>query len=116
MQGTASGIPTVAAPNLGGLAAASAAYGAAANAAEDLAGRRRQARTNLGLPSIITVEVIGYASDNPDREERQRRRSDRQSRYDPNSTVRVVGNGEFTQDQKDILTEQDEAKLDRLIG
>ncbi len=60
VSGTAVGTPTVAAPSLGGLMAATSVAAAASNAANDVA---RQAATQaepVQLPSVITVEVIGY--------------------------------------------------------
>jgi filamentous hemagglutinin len=61
--GKSSGIPTVAAPNVAGLAAASSAVGAGANAASDIARQQQQNPADQGsasVPSIITVEVLGY--------------------------------------------------------
>ena len=62
--GTTVGTPSApAAPsiNLGGLTAASTAVGATTNAAEEAAKQaREQAAPPEELPSIITVEVIGY--------------------------------------------------------
>jgi filamentous hemagglutinin family protein len=61
--GKSSGVPTVTAPNIAGLSAASNATGAASNTAAEAA---RQAASRAAgqqdqiLPSIITVEVIGY--------------------------------------------------------
>ena len=60
--GKSSGVPTTAAPNLAGLASASAAAGAANNAASQVGQEQRnqQNTPSNDLPSIITVEVLGY--------------------------------------------------------
>ena len=76
--GSSAGVPTVAAPNLGGLNAASNASGAT-----NAAGDNVQTVSNTGqeaLPSIITVEVLGYGGGDgdpdgtEDEEEKKRRR------------------------------------------
>ncbi len=62
--GKSTGVPTVTAPNLGGLAAASSAAGAATASANEQAAK--QTRNQIAqenqqqTPSIITVEVLGY--------------------------------------------------------
>jgi len=75
--GSSTGVPsapTVAAPNIGGLSAASSAVGAANNAAENVA---QQQTSNAGVnteetPSIITVEVLGYGGGSSSEEEEER--------------------------------------------
>jgi len=61
--GTSSGVPTappVAAPNLGALGAANAAQGAQASSVNQVAQQQQQPQQQEELPSIITVEVLGY--------------------------------------------------------
>ena len=62
--GTSTGVPStpvVAAPNLGGLAAASNAGAAGANTAQEAARQAQQQATQQEeLPSIITVDLIGF--------------------------------------------------------
>jgi filamentous hemagglutinin len=58
--GASAGVPVVAAPNIGGLTAASSATAATTNAANDLAAQNREPIPQEEAPSIITVEVIGY--------------------------------------------------------
>jgi filamentous hemagglutinin family protein len=61
VAGQSVGIPTVVAPNIGGLTAASNTAGASSNAATEVA---KQAAGGAGqqqqVPSLITVEVLGY--------------------------------------------------------
>jgi filamentous hemagglutinin len=64
--GKSSGVPTVAAPNLGGLSAATAAAGAAENTAQASVQQPRNPLAPIELPSIITVEVIGYGGGDSD--------------------------------------------------
>jgi filamentous hemagglutinin len=52
--------------NVGGLTAASSATAATANAANDLAGRNQEPTAQEEVPSIITVEVIGYGGGDND--------------------------------------------------
>jgi hypothetical protein len=64
--GKSTGLPTVTAPNVAGLSAASSAAGAGANAANEIAGQQQQNPAEQepeSLPSIITVEVLGYGGD-----------------------------------------------------
>jgi hypothetical protein len=62
VQGKSTGIPIVAAVNVSALTSASAAATAAADAAENL-GRQQQAAARQALPSIITVQVLGFGND-----------------------------------------------------
>ena len=62
VSGASVGVPTVVAPSLGGLAgAAASATAAGSNAAGETIGKQERAAAPLGdLPSMITVEVLGY--------------------------------------------------------
>ena len=64
--GKSSGVPTVAASNVAGLSAASSTVGAGANAANEVARQQQQnpaQQEAVPLPSIVTVEVLGYGDD-----------------------------------------------------
>jgi filamentous hemagglutinin len=80
--GASAGVPVVAAPNVGGLTAASSATAATANAANDLAGRNQEPVAQEEVPSIITVEVIGYGGGdndgNGDDDKKRRKKQEQQ--------------------------------------
>ncbi|MDE1174739.1 MAG: filamentous hemagglutinin family protein [Parvibaculaceae bacterium] len=113
VQGTSAGIPTAAVPNIGALTTASNAAGAAAATAGNAG---RQANTGQDLPSIITVEVIGYGGGEGDSGQQQQqdgrvKQKERQS-YNRNSVLQLVGNGPLTETQKRTLTEAEREKID----
>jgi len=60
VAGQSVGIPTVIAPNVGGLTAASNTAGSSSNAAEQVANQAATQTQQQELPSLITVEVLGY--------------------------------------------------------
>src|SRR5271165_6225433 len=60
VAGTSVGVPTVVAPNIGGLTAASNTAGASSNAGEQVANQAAAQTQQQELPSLITVEVLGY--------------------------------------------------------
>jgi len=105
VSGTATGVPTVAAPNIGALTTASNAAGAAAKGAETPTG----STGNSDRSSIIIVEVIGYGGG--DDEQEQRRKMDGKQSYDQNSAVQVVGYGGLTGREARSLTEEEKQKL-----
>jgi hypothetical protein len=76
VSGASAGVPVIAAPNIGGLTAASSATAATTNAATNLAAQNREPLPQEEAPSIITVEVIGYGGGerNGDDEDEQRRK------------------------------------------
>ncbi|NVO17601.1 MAG: filamentous hemagglutinin family protein [Rhodoplanes sp.] len=116
VQGTTAGLPAApAAPNIGALTTANNAAGAAAKAAETPASDRGGER-----PSVIIVEILGYGGGDenapPSRQnERQRRSSRDEERYDPNSAFRLVGNGHLTPQQRQALTEEERAYFDQKV-
>ncbi len=72
--GTSAGVPTAAVPNIGNLTSASNTIGAANNAAEQSTGQNRPSTAQEDIPSIISVEVIGYggSDDNSNDQDEER--------------------------------------------
>jgi filamentous hemagglutinin len=64
--GKSAGVPTTSAPNLGSIAAASSAAGAASNEATEVAQQNQPTPTSEDLPSLVTVEVLGYGGSDSD--------------------------------------------------
>ncbi|MCK9916037.1 filamentous hemagglutinin family protein [Microbacteriaceae bacterium K1510] len=95
-QGTTTGIPTVQAPNIGGLTQASNAAGAAAQQATTPA-----QNGNAAQPSIIIVEVLGFGGEENGggREDIQRRAPRDERTYNINSPYQILGVGDLTDDQ-----------------
>ena len=82
--GGSSGVPsspTVAAPNLGSLSAASSTAGAATSAANEVAKQGQTQPQQQELPSIITVEVLGFGGGEAgtDQEEEEKRRKKKEA-------------------------------------
>jgi hypothetical protein len=109
VQGVTVGIPTTQAPPLALSATSNAA------AATQQAGLPKQDDANASKPSIIIVEVLGYGGGDGDSgtaappasgDEKRRTPTDRQS-YDPNGMFRVIGSGELTGQQMDVLTPEE---------
>ncbi|UGV26743.1 filamentous hemagglutinin N-terminal domain-containing protein [Rhodopseudomonas boonkerdii] len=101
VQGTSSGIPTVQAPPVGPLTAASNANAATQQAAPPPSQGGAQ-------PSIVIVEVLGYGGGegssvmSPDRDQKSDER-DRRSQ-NPDSDYQVLGAGDMTIDEARRLT------------
>ncbi len=85
VAGTSSGVPVVSAPNVAGLTAASNAAAASTNAATQVAGQNRPQAAPEDVPSIISVEVLGYGGGDGGDEEEQRKK---QRSGEMNSTFR----------------------------
>jgi hypothetical protein len=120
VQGVTTGVPVAVAPNLGALTAASDTAGSASNAADAASRASRQTGPrNSDLPSIITIEVIGYGggdgTQRPDdkvREEERRRKTGERQSYNMNSAIQLVGNGPLTEQQKQALTREERQSVD----
>jgi filamentous hemagglutinin family protein len=84
------------------------------NAASDAA--KAATQSNAGAqPSVIIVEVLGYGGGGePQDEERERDRQSSREGYDPNSAVRMLGNGRLTAEQMGGLTEEERQRLKKL--
>jgi filamentous hemagglutinin family protein len=109
VQGTTVGVPHAATVDVGALTSAANSAGAAANAATGVG--KQASRAKNDLPSIITVEVIGYGggdgtSQDPS-DSNQHKRDSKQS-YSVDSPVQVIGNGELTSKQKQQLTAREQ--------
>ena len=72
--GTSSGVPTVAAPNIGALTTASNSTGAVNNAATGIANQNRESAVAEEAASIITVDVVGYGGDGSDTDQEEERK------------------------------------------
>ena len=65
VAGTSVGVPTVVAPNIGGLTAASNTAGSTTSAADQIANQTADQAQQQEFPSLITVEVLGYGGPGP---------------------------------------------------
>lgn len=113
VKGKATGIPVVAAVNIGALTNASAAAAQASAAAQDILQRERSnARQNL--PSIFSVRVLGFGSESP-AEGAPRNKGDSSSilHYNPAGVVQILGAGALTSAQMQALTETERRALVR---
>jgi hypothetical protein len=114
-QGKSSGLPVIAAVNIGALTNASAVASNAAMAAQDAAaGSRAAARQNL--PSVFTVRVLGFGNEPVSSNERpaaELAAGLRNPGADRQSPVQVIGLGStVTAAQRARLTEQERRALD----
>ncbi|WP_186332161.1 filamentous haemagglutinin family protein [Bordetella genomosp. 13] len=111
-QGESVGVPTIAAVNVGALTSASSAATSAASAAQD-AVARSQAAARQNLPSIISVQVLGFGEEGapaapaprPDRPRGQ------PVSYDPGSAIQMVGNGQLDAQGRSRLTDAERRNL-----
>jgi hypothetical protein len=106
--GISIGLPTVDAPNIGGLTDASNQAAAADPASQTQ-------NTASEQPSIIIVEVLGFGGGEgegtPESEEERRRRAQGQQTYDPAGSVQYIGAGPLSQEQKGKLTPDEQRRL-----
>ncbi|WP_198299047.1 filamentous haemagglutinin family protein [Bordetella genomosp. 13] len=120
VQGEVTGMPEVVSINTGALTAASSASTAASTAAADMATRQRnEARRNL--PSIISVQVLGFGNEpaapaprstDPQRSG-ARGTAAQPVAYDPDGVVELVGQMDLTPPQLARLTETEQRNLRR---
>ncbi|MEI2417866.1 filamentous hemagglutinin family protein [Orrella sp. JC864] len=98
-QGETVGVPAVAAVNVGALTGASAASTAAADAAQESVARTRAA-ARQNLPSIISVQILGFGDEAAGGEAGAAAPAGtgspqvRAPAYDPASPVQMVGSGQ----------------------
>ncbi|MCA6109656.1 filamentous haemagglutinin family protein [Bradyrhizobium cenepequi] len=108
-QGNTTGVPTIQAPNIGGLTEASNTAGAAQQVAKPVqAGAAEQ-------PSIIIVEFLGFGGESGDMpsesQDNRRRRIQDQRTYNVNSPYQVLGVGPLTDDQLSSLAAERRASI-----
>ncbi|WP_454625216.1 filamentous haemagglutinin family protein [Bradyrhizobium cenepequi] len=112
VQGSATGIPTVQAPNVSGALAASNTAGAASQQA-----RTPQQGSAEAQPSVIIVEFIGFGGgDDGSSREKQRRPQDEERRsqiQDPQSRYQIVGAGNLTEEQFRELADERRKRIGR---
>ena len=106
-QGKSSGVPVSATVNTGAMSSASAAGAAASQAAEDAA-RSQQAASKQGRPSIMTVEVLSLGSEPLPREPEPQQKN---SSYNPNSPVQVLGAGPLSEQARARLTDEERKQI-----
>lgn len=109
VEGEAKGIPVSVAINTGALTSASAAATAASTAAQETVQRaRRESRQNL--PSIITVQVLGFGNEPVPGAQAMQGRHDGDSARSAGGEVaalRLVGQGELSRAQAARLTPEE---------
>ncbi|AEC18808.1 filamentous hemagglutinin-like protein [Pusillimonas sp. T7-7] len=117
VQGESTGIPVMAAVNVGALTSASAAASSAATAAQDTVSRaRNEARQNQ--PSIFSVRILGFgsaaASDSGagSSASAPMGASSREVGYQPDSMLQMVGDGKLSPSQLARLTPEERRRLD----
>lgn len=106
-QGQSSGIPLVTSVNTGALTSASAAASSATQAAEDVS-RQQQAAARQRMPSVITVQVLGFGNE---RLEPSRDGASRSPGYNPDSAVQVLGAGALGEQARSQLTDEERGNL-----
>ncbi|WP_167481146.1 filamentous haemagglutinin family protein [Acidovorax cavernicola] len=118
VQGKSSGLPVLAAVNIGALTNASAAAASAAIAAqESMQQERTAARRNL--PSVFTVRVLGFGNESlppggagASSQPRAGAPASASLRYDPTNAVQVLGHGkQFDASVMSLLTEAEKTKV-----
>ncbi|MDN2700292.1 filamentous hemagglutinin family protein [Janthinobacterium sp. SUN073] len=105
VQGKSTGMPVIAAVNVGALSNASAAASQAVTAAQDVLQRERAA-TRQALPSLFTVKVLGFGNEQADEGGvgKHKGGEPQASNYQPAGVVQVLGAGPLTAPQLQALT------------
>ncbi|MGK5047618.1 filamentous hemagglutinin family protein [Janthinobacterium sp. GB4P2] len=105
VQGKSTGMPVIAAVNVGALSNASAAATQAVTAAQDVLQRERAA-TRQALPSLFTVKVLGFGNEQADEGGvgKHKGGEPQASNYQPAGVVQVLGAGPLTAPQLQALT------------
>ncbi|WP_442857421.1 filamentous haemagglutinin family protein [Bordetella genomosp. 13] len=120
-QGESSGIPVVAAVNVGALTSASSAATNAASAAQDAVSRSRAA-AQRALPSIISVQILGFGDGSqapapapapaPSRAPAANGRATGEPvSYDPGSAIQLMNSRSVGQAGQPALTDKERANM-----
>lgn len=113
VQGQASGIPVVAAVNVGALTNASAAASQAASAAQE-AVQRDRAAARQALPSVFTVRFLGGGNESGEYAPRGGEGASLPpAQYDPRGAVQVLGQMQLDEAQLSQLTPTERRNLQR---
>ncbi|VVE66997.1 Heme/hemopexin-binding protein [Pandoraea anapnoica] len=114
VQGKSTGLPVIAAVNVGALTNASATASQAANAAQDAMARERVSQRQ-NAPSIFSVRMLSAGDGSgPSADQKGGAAGGATAAkigYDPSSAFQLVGNGELTEAQKMQLTREEKAHL-----
>ncbi|RZL66176.1 MAG: filamentous hemagglutinin N-terminal domain-containing protein [Variovorax sp.] len=112
VEGEATGLPVIAAVNIGALTNASAAASQAAVAAQDVLQRERAA-ARQNLPSVFTVRVLGFGNEPMEAAQPADRKGALQSGANPQAVVEVLGQMNLAPAQMELLTATERRNLKR---
>jgi hypothetical protein len=92
--GSSAGVPTVAAPNLGNLTSASNTVAASSSVAQQAAAQNGVPTGVEDVPSIFSVEVLGYGGgeENPSDEEERKKKKKQDQSFKSDDTLRLSSN------------------------
>lgn len=112
VKGESTGLPVTSMVNTSALTSASAAANSATQAVQEMT-RNQQDAARRNLPSIISVQVLGFGQDSGSIETPRSSTQPmaRQAGYDPASAFQVLGNGALTEAQQSRLTADERRKL-----
>ena len=118
VQGESKGIPVTATVNTGALTSASSAASSATQSAQEMT-RQQQASARQNLPSIISVQILGYGNEPASGSSGEGaapagqppRRDGSASGYDPRSVFQMLGNGDIPEAQRARLTDAERRRL-----
>jgi filamentous hemagglutinin family protein len=107
VQGDSQGVPLAAVVNTGALSSASSAASSASTAAESVA-RDQQAAARQRMPSVFSVQVLGFGSERPATSEGASRSN---PGYDAQSSVQVLGAGPLNEQALQRLSAEERNSL-----
>ncbi len=107
VKGLSKGVPVVEVPDIGGLSETPK------NTAGDAA-KQAASPTQNQTPSVIIVEVLGYGgSDTEDKNDQDKQKSRGRQTQDIRNRFQVIGAGELTEDQTNILASENRTLVGR---